>query len=308
MSLNISDPVSTMSLMLRGGRQGGPSSASPIQRLMHDLQEILKVLQDSAQKSISLSPPASEPDQPAGTTGADARSVGPVAGGSPAAAPGLGASGGTAPALAAKDVSASGPTASAGPGQGAADLVRNAGGVLQAKPVDGVSPASKQIVDVGGGTDKVFNYTNATNRTQSVAYSDREGRKGTLTLQPGETGSFRGPSNAVGVRLSPSDKSGNTHPDEVLDEDGATIAPGADANAIQPKTLSTQNQDISKVDGDKDFGGTPVNMTVVLSDGSPAGDGNKIHPYANSTDDAASMGLAGNPSLTANVVISDKTS
>ena len=98
------------------------------------------------------------------------------------------------------------------------------------------------------------------------------------------------------MRISPSDKNGATKPNEVLYEDG-----GADNG----QGVGAGNPDISKVDGDKDFNGKPMNMTVTMSDGGKAGDGDKIHAYAYSTDDAASMGLAGNTSKTANIVMSD---
>ncbi|WP_205200587.1 hypothetical protein, partial [Burkholderia sp. Cy-637] len=190
------------------------------------------------------------------------------------------------------DASASG----GGPAPGAAGLGNNAGGVPQAAASNGVSPDSVKVVNTGTGNDKTFNVTNDTNRPESFTYSVQGQNKGTITLQPGQTGTFVAGSGDIGVRISPSDASGNTHPDEVLYEDG-----GADNG--QPGGAG--NPDISKVDGNKDFGGNATNMTVTLSDGKSAGDGDAIHAYAYSTDDAASMGLAGDPSKTANIVLSD---
>ena len=173
-------------------------------------------------------------------------------------------------------------------------LTQNAGGVAQAMPINGVNPDSSKVIEAGG-TDKVFNVTNNPDRKQSFTYSDRNANKATMTLRPGETQSFRSDSKALGVRVSPSDASGNTHPNEVMDEDGADL-----------KDPNKQNNDVSKVDGDKDFGGRSVDMTVVLGDGGTAGDGFKNHAYAFPDDDAASMALAGDTNKTVNVVMSDK--
>ena len=115
-------------------------------------------------------------------------------------------------------------------------------------------------------------------------------------MQPGETGAFVAGSGDLGVRISPSDAQGNTHPDEVLYEDG-----GADNG----QGTGAGNSDISKVDGGKAFAGRAMKMTVTLSDGKTAGDGDAIRPYLYSTDDAAAMGLAGDPSKTANIVLSN---
>lgn len=177
-----------------------------------------------------------------------------------------------------------------------AKLSTNAGGVAQAGAMDGVDPASKQTVSTGTGNDKTFNVTNNTNRPESFTYSVQGQNKATLTLAPGETGTFVGGSRDIGVRISPSDASGNTHPNEVLYEDG-----GADNG----QASGAGNPDVSKVDGDKDFAGNDENMTVTLSDGRTAGDGDAIRPYLYSTDDAAAMGLAGDPSKTVNIVMSD---
>ncbi|MGZ7173006.1 hypothetical protein [Burkholderia gladioli] len=231
-------------------------------------------------------------------------------GGSPGSFPQLaadpsGAAGGGAPATAVTPAVAAAATPPAGadanpsgggPSPGAAGLSNNAGGVPQAAASSGVSPDSVKVVNTGTGNDKTFNVTNDTNRPESFTYSVQGQNKGTITLQPGQTGTFVAGSGDIGVRISPSDASGNTHPDEVLYEDG-----GADNG--QPGGAG--NPDISKVDGNKDFGGNATNMTVTLSDGKSAGDGDAIHAYAYSTDDAASMGLAGDPSKTANIVLSD---
>ncbi|WP_186075028.1 hypothetical protein [Burkholderia gladioli] len=214
-------------------------------------------------------------------------------GGAPAAATPAAA---TPPAVAAPPAGADASTSSGGPAPGAAGLGNNAGGVPQAAASNGVSPDSVKVVNTGTGNDKTFNVTNDTNRPESFTYSVQGQNKGTITLQPGQTGTFVAGSGDIGVRISPSDASGNTHPDEVLYEDG-----GADNG--QPGGAG--NPDISKVDGNKDFGGNATNMTVTLSDGKSAGDGDAIHAYAYSTDDAASMGLAGDPSKTANIVLSD---
>ncbi|MGH8778381.1 hypothetical protein [Paraburkholderia sp.] len=183
-------------------------------------------------------------------------------------------------------------------GTGATGLSNNAGGVPQAAAIDGVSPASTQTINTGTGSDKTFNFTNDTNRTQSFTYSVQGANKATMTLAPGQTGTFTAGSGDIGVRISPSDANGNTHPNEVLYEDG-----GADNG----QTTGAGNPDISKVDGNKDFGGNAENMTVTLSDGRMAGDGDAIRAYMNPTDDAAAMGLAGDPSKTVNITMSDAT-
>ncbi|MDR0240257.1 MAG: hypothetical protein LBJ65_01450 [Burkholderia sp.] len=179
-----------------------------------------------------------------------------------------------------------------------AKLSTNAGGVAQAGAINGIDPASTQTVNTGTGNDKTFNVTNNTNRPESFTYSVQGQNKATLTLAPGQTGTFVGGSHDIGVRISPSDASGNTHPNEVLYEDG-----GADNG----QASSAGNPDVSKVDGNKDFAGNDENMTVTLSDGRTAGDGDAIRPYMYSTDDAAAMGLAGDPSKTVNIVMSDAT-
>lgn len=175
-------------------------------------------------------------------------------------------------------------------------LTKNAGGVSQAAAISGIDPKSSQVMQTGTGTDKTFNYTNDTNREESITYSDKDSKKATMTLEPGETGTFIGGSSDMGVRISPSDAQGNTHPNEVLYEDGG---------AGNGQASGVGNPDVSKVDGDADFNGVASNMTVTLSDGSTAGDGDKIRAYQNSTDDAAAMGLAGNASKTVNIVQSD---
>ncbi|NTZ07504.1 hypothetical protein [Burkholderia metallica] len=177
-----------------------------------------------------------------------------------------------------------------------AKLSTNAGGVAQAGAIEGIAPASTQTVNTGTGNDKTFNVTNNTNRPESFTYSVQGQNKATLTLAPGQTGTFVGGSHDIGVRISPSDASGNTHPNEVLYEDG-----GADNG----QASGAGNPDVSKVDGNKDFAGNDENMTVTLSDGRTAGDGDAIRPYLYSTDDAAAMGLAGDPSKTVNIVMSD---
>lgn len=185
------------------------------------------------------------------------------------------------------------------PSSAPSGLTNNAGGVPQAGAVNGVSPASTQTMNTGTGNDKTFNVTNDTNRTESFTYSVQGSNKATMTLAPGQTGTFTAGSGDIGVRISPSDANGNTHPNEVLYEDGG---------AGNGQAAGAGNPDISKVDGNKDFGGNAENMTVTLSDGRTAGDGDAIHAYQYPTDDAASMGLAGDTSKTVNITMSDATS
>ncbi|MGN6668725.1 MAG: hypothetical protein ACTHKH_17390 [Trinickia sp.] len=170
-----------------------------------------------------------------------------------------------------------------------ASLTYNAGGVLQAAPSSGISPASSVVKYTGTGTDKVFNVTNATNRTQSLTYSVQGVNKATITLAPGQTGTFVAGFGDIGTRISPSDAQGNTHPNEKIQEDG------------------DGDPDISAVDGPVDFSGRRINMTQTLSNGRSSGDGDAIRAYQFPTDDAAAMGLAGDPSKTINIVISDPT-
>ncbi|MGI4857284.1 MAG: hypothetical protein ACRYHA_10320 [Janthinobacterium lividum] len=175
-------------------------------------------------------------------------------------------------------------------------LEKNAGGVAQARAIIGIDPKSSQVLQTGTGSDKTFNYTNNTDRTESVRYSVKGDTKATMTLKPGETGSFVAGSGDIGVRISPSDAQGNTHPDEVLYEDGG---------AGNGQSAGAGNPDVSKVDGDKDFNGHASKLTITLSDGRTAGDGDAIRAYMNPTDDAAAMGLAGDASKTVNIVQSD---
>jgi hypothetical protein len=189
------------------------------------------------------------------------------------------------------------PPADGVPAGTSAKLSANPGGVAQAGAIDGTDPASTKVVNTGTGNDKTFNVTNNTNRPESFTYSVQGQNKATVTLAPGQTGTFVAGSHDIGVRISPSDANGNTHPDEVLYEDG-----GADNG----QASGAGNPDVSKVDGDKDFAGNDENMTVTLSDGRTAGDGDAIRPYMYSTDDAAAMGLAGDPSKTVNIVMSDR--
>ncbi len=157
---------------------------------------------------------------------------------------------------------------------------------------DSADPQSGKVVEVGTGTDATYHVTNNTAREQSFTYSVGD-TKATVTLQPGETGTFLAGSGDVGERISPSDAQGNTHPDEKIFENGAG---GMVAGA--------QNADISAVDGQVDFTGQAINMTVALSDGRTAGDGQTIRAYQNPTDDSAAMGLAGDTSKTFNIVVS----
>ena len=175
-------------------------------------------------------------------------------------------------------------------------LSKNAGGVAQAAAISGVDPRSTQVMHTGTGDDKTFNYTNDTDRPESITYSVDGAKKGTMTLQPGETGTFIAGSADSGVRISPSDAQGNSNTNEVLYEDGG---------AGSGQAAGAGNPDVSKVDGDKDDNGVASNMTITLSDGRMAGDGDAIRAYQNPTDDAAAMGLAGDTSKTVNIVQSD---
>ncbi|WP_347557324.1 hypothetical protein [Robbsia sp. KACC 23696] len=180
-----------------------------------------------------------------------------------------------------------------------ATLTTNADGVPQAQAISGVSPASSEVMDTGTGDDKTFNYTDDTARAESITYSVDGAKKGTMTLQPGETGTFIAGSEDEGVRISPSDAQGNSNTNEVLYEDGG---------AANGQAAGAGNPDVSKVDGDKDDNGIATNMTITLSDGRTAGDGDAIRAYQNPTDDAAAMGLAGDASKTVNIVQSDVSS
>ncbi len=226
--------------------------------------------------------PGSPTDAPPGTPGGEAEGA-PTGGDTPAE--------GGAPAADAAPTPA-GPTPSGEiPG-----ISNNAGGVPQASAISGVNPNAVEVLQTGTGDDKTFNMTNNTQQEQSFTYSTQGQNKGTLTLQPGQTGAFVAGSSDLGVRISPSDASGNTPPNVVLYEDGGAAngqAPGAG------------NPDVSKVDGDKDVNGNSMNMTITLSNGRTAGDGNAIRAYGYPTDDAAAMGLAGDPSKTVNVVMSN---
>lgn len=190
----------------------------------------------------------------------------------------------------------SGSTAPHQPAPVDAAPVQQAPVVAKAAPDPGTAepakPESGQVVKVGTGTDATYNVTNNTAREQSFTYSVGD-TKATVTLKPGETGTFLAGSGDVGERISPSDAQGNTHPDEKIFENGAG---GMVAGA--------QNADISAVDGQVDFTGQPINMKVALSDGRTAGDGEAIRAYQNPTDDSAAMGLAGDTSKTFNIVVS----
>ena len=216
---------------------------------------------------------------------------------------GIGGGGGGAPQAAAAAPAAMPPTQDtsavppAGPGGPAdAGLTRNAGGVPQAAAIDGVAPNATKAVDTGTGSDRTFNVTNDTRQTKSFEYETEGQKKAVMTLAPGETEAFKASSRDLGVRIENSDAQGSVKPNEQLFETG-----GADNG----QAAGVSNDDISNVDGDKDVDGRPEKMTDTLSDGKKAGDGDAIRPYQNPTDDAAAMGLAGDGSMTSNIVVSD---
>lgn len=240
---------------------------------------------------------ADRPAKPGGQQATEA----PPPGGDTFAAPPGGTPGPlptSSPANGGRATDSSSGAASNGPPKpgGIPGITYNAAGVPKANPIDGVNPNAVQVLNTGTGTDKVYNVTNATHREQSFTYSTNGANKGTITLKPGETGAFVAGSADLGVRITPSDSNGNTHPNEILYEDG-----GSDNG--QPGGVG--NPDVSKVDGNKDFYGLPVNMVITLSNGRTAGDGEAIRPYLYPTDDAAAMGLAGDPSKTVSIVLSD---
>jgi hypothetical protein len=214
--------------------------------------------------------------------------------------------GGAAPALAgaapaaAPVASDAPPAASTGPAAAnastAAGLTLNEGGVAQAPAIDGVAPNAAKVVDTGTGTDRVFNITNNTNSTKSFEYETEGKQKAVITEKPGETDAIRAGKGDLGVRIESSDEKGNVRPGEQLFETG-----GSDNG----QAAGVSNDDISNVDGNKGFDGQVEKMTDTLSDGRRAGDGDAIRPYQNPTDDAAAMGLAGDSSLTSNIVVSN---
>lgn len=245
---------------------------------------------------------ASQPD-----AGAGAGPVGGAGGGSPAPAVGGDAGGGGVPQNGA--AAPAGPTAALPPtqdttavpvagkgGAPGAGLTLNEGGVAQAPAIDGVAPNATKVVDTGTGTDRIINMTNNSDRTKSFEYETAGKEKAVMTLAPHETEAFRAGSKDLAVRTENSDAQGNVHPNEQLFETG-----GSDNG----QAAGVSNDDISNVDGNVGFDGKEEKMTDTLSDGKKAGDGNKIRPYQNPTDDAAAMGLAGDSSLTSNVVVSD---
>ncbi|PMS14919.1 hypothetical protein C0Z18_29665 [Trinickia dabaoshanensis] len=268
--------------------------ASSSSRQSQELQQfLLQLISELAPLLLG----AMQPGASGGSGGGGAGGVSPGAfpeSSAPASVPPVTpAAGGSGPSAATPPV---GGVSGASGSSGSASLTNNAGGVAQAAAVSGVSPASTQVLNTGTGNDKTFNVTNNTSGPESFTYSVQGNNKATMTLQPGQTGTFVAGSGDIGVRISPSDANGNTHPNEVLYEDG-----GADNG----QAAGEGNPDVSKVDGNKDFNGNAMNMTVTLSNGRTAGDGDAIRPYMYSTDDAAAMGLAGDPSKTVNIVMSD---
>ena len=178
----------------------------------------------------------------------------------------------------------------------ATGLSNNDGGVPQAAAIDGVAPNATKVVNTGAGTDRIFNVTDDTNTTKSFEYETEGQKKAVMTLAPGETEAFKASSKDLGVRIENSDAQGNVKSNEQLFETG-----GADNG----QAIGVSNDDISNVDGDKDVDGNTEKMTDTLSDGKKAGDGDAIRPYQNPTDDAAAMGLAGDSSMTSNIVVSN---
>ena len=218
------------------------------------------------------------------------------AGAAPAMGDGVAPVAGAAPAaLAPTQDTTAVPPAATGEAPGAG-LAKNDGGVPQAAAIDGVAANATKVVDTGTGSDRIFNLTNDTSKTKSFEYETEGQKKAVMTLAPGETQAFRAGSKDLGVRIENSDAQGNVKPNEQLFETG-----GADNG----QGGGVSNDDISNVDGDKDFDGNTEKMTDTLSDGKKAGDGNAIRPYQNPTDDAAAMGLAGDSSKTSNIVVSD---
>ena len=208
---------------------------------------------------------------------------------------GASALGGAAAPAAAQATATPAPASPATGGAPATGVIDNAGGVPQAAAIDGVAPNATKVVDTGTGTDRTFNVTNDTNTAKSFEYESEGQKKAVMTLAPGETEAFKAGSKDLGVRIENSDAQGNVKPNEQLFETG-----GADNG----QAVGASNDDISNVDGDKDVDGNTEKMTDTLSDGKKAGDGNAIRPYQNPTDDAAAMGLAGDSSMTSNVVVS----
>ncbi|WP_116135311.1 hypothetical protein [Trinickia diaoshuihuensis] len=283
----------------------GFDSASASQQSQQLQQFLLQLISELA--PLLLAATQSGVSGSGGSGGAGGYGAGGAGGFSPDAVPGSSAPAPTPPVTGATGAAGSsavsppvtppvGGLSDASTSSSPASLSNNAGGVAQAAAISGVSPASTQVLNTGTGNDKTFNVTNNTSRPESFTYSVQGNNKATMTLQPGQTGTFVAGSGDIGVRISPSDANGNTHPNEVLYEDG-----GADNG----QATGAGNPDVSKVDGNKDFDGNAMNMTVTLSDGRTAGDGDAIRPYMYSTDDAAAMGLAGDPSKTVNVVMSD---
>ena len=272
----------------------GFNAASSSQQSQELQQFLLQLISELAPLLLgAMQPGASGSGGGGGSGGAGGFSPDAVPGSSAPASVTPATGGGTGPSAVTPPV---GGVSGASGSSGSASLTNNAGGVAQAAAVSGVSPASTQVLNTGTGNDKTFNVTNNTSGPESFTYSVQGNNKATMTLQPGQTGTFVAGSGDIGVRISPSDANGNTHPNEVLYEDG-----GADNG----QAAGEGNPDVSKVDGNKDFNGNAMNMTVTLSNGRTAGDGDAIRPYMYSTDDAAAMGLAGDPSKTVNIVMSD---
>lgn len=284
-----------------GGQPGGGLDPATLEMLAYIARMFEARMQQQQQ--------ASQPDDAVG-------GVGGVGGaGAPGGGAGAPAAGGAAPAAGAAPDAAAAPAGQAAampptqdttavpvagkggaPGAPGDGLTLNEGGVAQAPAIDGVAPNATKVVDTGTGTDRIINMTNNSDRTKSFEYETAGQQKAVMTLAPHETEAFRAGSKDLAVRTENSDAQGHVHPNEQLFETG-----GSDNG----QAAGVSNDDISNVDGNVGFDGKEEKMTDTLSDGKKAGDGNKIRPYQNPTDDAAAMGLAGDSSLTSNVVVSD---
>lgn len=175
---------------------------------------------------------------------------------------------------------------------------------------EGVSPDSTQLVSTGTGNGHYFNVVNNTDRPQTFAFSSNSSNtsgysnniNATMTLQPGETGTFESGSNVPGIRINSSGPNGETHGNEALYED--TVEQNPMGGGV------VHNPDVSDVAGKSSYDGRP--QRIAVSDGTRwIGDGTETGVYDYDVEDkdpnraTNPMNMALDPSNTYTIVFSD---
>lgn len=131
--------------------------------------------------------------------------------------------------------------------------VAGAGSAAQAA-APGAQNSSSQVVDTGTGKGQTYNAHNDTNRVQNYLYSDANGHKAVMQLQPGQFGSFTGGNNQPGIRIQSCGPNGETRSpaNQALAELGSQMTAKGPVN----------NPDVSNVDGNLSYDGRGTNIEI----------------------------------------------